>query len=194
MLAAAGAGALLFPGCGGGGTSNHSNGPTPGPADVYDGATLSPGFDMGVNTSGGLTNWVTANPQGYMVCAYPSGQSWGSIFIVAGTVTPSGSPRTTYDYSSYNYLALDLKGASGGELVSVGVKTDTDPDNGDEPLYAVPQLTTSWQTFKIPLTSLVNALAGYPATRFSHLYVVCELVFLTGSAETIYFRNVQYEK
>src|SRR5205823_8988213 len=63
-------------------------------------------------------------------CAYPDNQAWGAIFITAGMVTASN--RKTYDYSSYNFLMLDLKGAKGGEAVAVGVKTESDLDNRSE--------------------------------------------------------------
>ncbi|HLK56575.1 MAG TPA: hypothetical protein VKU00_08425 [Chthonomonadaceae bacterium] len=191
ILAALGAVSLLSPGCGGGGGNNNSTpnpNPTPNRGIIYVGTALSSGYDMGINTSGGQTNWVT-DQHGYMDCAYPAGQQWGAIFITAGKV--GNNPPTTYDYSSYNFLVLDLKGAVGGEQASVGVKTESDPNNGQEPLFVASNLTTSWQTFKIPLSSLI-AGSTYPSSRFSHLYVVCELVF-TGSPETISFRNVQYE-
>ncbi|HLK56576.1 MAG TPA: Ig-like domain-containing protein [Chthonomonadaceae bacterium] len=165
----------------------------PPTVDVYAGATLSPGFNMGVNTSGGLTNWVT-DQHGYMDCAYPAGQQWGAIFLTVGPPVSDLSSRETYDLSVYDFLSIDLKGGSGGETVSIGMKTATDPDNGLEPTYVAANLSSGWQTVKIPLSSLVNPPA-YPATRFTNMYVVCELVFEPGtSAETVSFRNIRFEK
>jgi len=176
----------------GGGNGGSGNGGGSTPLTVYSGSALSPGFDMGVNTSGGLTNWVT-DEHGDMNCAYPSGQQWGAVFLTVGTPTSDTSSRKTIDVSAYSYLALDLKGASGGERVSIGVKTEADPDNGLEPKYVASNLTTSWQTIKIPLTSLVSG-PNYPMSRFSHLYVVCELVFDPDLPETVFFRNVEFLK
>jgi len=82
---------VLLPGCGGGGGGGSSV-PTPGPSLIY-GPPLSSGFNMGVNTSGGLSDWCTSEPQGFMTCAYPANQQWGSVFIVAGTMTTDVSIR-----------------------------------------------------------------------------------------------------
>ena len=159
---------------------------------IYAGPTLSPGFDMGVNTSEGRTDWMTDH-QGFMEASYPDGQTWGAIFIVTGKVTGEMDNRETTDASGFKYLALDLKGAAGGEKVSVGIKTPTDPDNGQEPKHVAGGLTTNWQTVSIPLAGLVGN--GYPKSRFGKLYVVCELVFEPGTpAETIFFRNIRFEK
>jgi hypothetical protein len=197
IFAAACLSAMLLSGCGGagsgsGGSPNNQQPPTqPTPGPVYVGTQLSPGFNMGVSSSGGLSNWVT-NENGFMQCAYPTGQQWGSVFITAGPPTSDTGSRLTVNESQFNYLSVDLKGANGGETVAVGVKTNTDPNNGDEPVFTVSNLTTNWQTFKIPLSSLVAAPA-YPATRFTQLYVVCELVFEPGvPSETVSFRNVEF--
>jgi hypothetical protein len=166
---------------------------TPPNGDVYVGATLSPGFGMGIATGGNAQNWVTDDHKGTMECAYPAGQGWGALFITAGAPLRNIALRHTLNYSGYTSLVLDLKGAQGGETISIGVKTATDPDNGQEPKHWVKGLTADWQTVSIPLRELVDAPDGYPADRFGSLYVVCELVFGTP-AETIYFRNVHYEK
>jgi hypothetical protein len=158
---------------------------------VYAGTTLSPGFDMGVATGGGRADWVTDH-EGYMEAAYPAGQQWGAIFLTKGPPSGDEDFRQTLDASSFNYLVLDLKGAAGGEKVALGVKTASDPDNGLEPKHPVGDLTTNWQTVSVPLAELVRA-PKYPADRFGKLYVVCELVF-GRDAETIFFRNVRFEK
>jgi hypothetical protein len=159
---------------------------------IYVGETLSEGYDMGVNTSGGITDWVT-DQHGYMQCNYPPGQDWGAVFITTIPLTGVVGDREPKDFSAYDYLALDLKGGAGGERVSIGVKTHTDPDNGLEPKFVADNLTTDWVTYKIPLSDLVRE-PNYPASRFQTLYVVCELVFEPGTpAETVCFRNVQFE-
>jgi hypothetical protein len=128
------------------------------------------------------------------MCAdYPPGQSWGAIFITTHPLTANVADRKPKDFSAYDYLVIDLKGGEGGEEVSIGVKTHTDPDNGQEPKFVVRDLTTDWKTFQIPLSDLVRE-PSYPASRFNTLYVVCELVFEPGTpAETVCFRNVCFE-
>jgi hypothetical protein len=129
-----------------------------------------------------------------MQCDYPAGQDWGAVFITTYPLTGDVGKRKPKDFSAYGYLVLDLKGAQGGEPVSIGVKTHTDPDNGQEPKFVVRDLTTDWTTFQIPLSDLVRE-PSYPASRFNTLYIVCELVFESGTpAETVFFRNVRFEK
>jgi hypothetical protein len=164
---------------------------TPAPGPVYVGPSLSPGFEIGANTGKGRDDWVK-DMKGSMKCAYPTGQGWGTVFITAGVSDGDVAKRLTVDESHYKFLSVDVKGAHGGETINVGVKTKADPDNGQEPTYTIDKLTTDWQTFKIPLSKLVKAPA-YPATRFKHLYVACEIVFSEeAAAETISFKNVAF--
>jgi len=177
-------------GCGGGGSGSPAQQPISG--EVYVGQKLSPGLDMGVNTSEGKTDWVT-DRNGYMECRYPEGQQWGAVFITVGTPVGPGEHRQTRDYSQFQFLVLELKGGAGGERVAVGVKTDTDLDNGEEPKHLADNLSTDWATIRIPLSELVRK-PYYPADRFKRLYVVCELVFEpTFPAEVVYFRNIRFE-
>ena len=156
--------------------------------DVYKGKFASP-FDLGVNTSGGKTDWVTEK-DGFFECAYPAGQQWGAVFITVGKST-NGSGRQTLDLSQYDSVALEIKGASGGEHIRIGLKTDADFDDGREPTYGIYQMGTEWQTYKIPLSFFVRE-PDYPASRFSRIYIALELVF--DQQETISFRNVRFEK
>ena len=153
------------------------------PHPIYVGATLSPGYDMGVDTSRRHTNWV-ADMNGYMCMFYPVGQSWGAVFITVGR--PTNFDRPGRDLSSYQTLSLELQGAVGGEQVWIGLKDNTDPDNGRETKILASGLTTEWQTFTFPLSSFHTA-------RLDRLYVVTEFVFESGTpAEIVCFRNIQY--
>jgi hypothetical protein len=158
--------------------------PTPNAAHpVYVGAKLTDGYDMGVDTSGGLTNWVT-DMNGYMRMDYPSDQSWGAVFITVGS--PTDPPRPGRDLSGYQSLSLELRGEVGGEYVWIGLKDNTDRDNGSETKIRVSDLTTDWQTVTFSLSDFVTA-------DLTRLYVVIEFVFEPGTlAETIYFRRIQY--
>ncbi len=156
--------------------------PTPlAPHPIYVGQTLSSGYDMGVDTSGQLRNWV-ADEGGQLCMAYPSNQQWGAVFITVGV--PKEPPRPGRDLSNYQTLSLELRGASGGEFVSVGLKDSRDPDNGRETKEEISGITTSWQIFTFPLTDFDTA-------DLTSLYVVTEFVFEPGTpAETICFRNI----
>lgn len=148
---------------------------------IFVGGKLAPGYDMGVNTSGGLTNWVTVE-NGEICMAYPSGQSWGAVFITVGK--PTQPPRPGKDLSKYHQLSLELRGQVGGQSVSIGIKDKNQPDNGSETKVLVSHLTTSWRPFAFPLSKFKHA-------DLHKLYVVIEFVF-ANTPETVCARNIQY--
>ncbi len=159
--------------------------PTPSVSShaIYVGSQLATGYGMGVDSSGGQTGWATNN-NGEICMAYPSGQDWGAVFITVGN--PSPPPHPAQDFSQYNTLSLQLRGNSGGEKVWIGLKDNTDADDGREVKIPVSNLTTEWQTFTFPLSSFSKA-------DLARLYVVTEFVFEPGtSAETVCFCNIQY--
>ena len=114
--------------------------------------------------------------------AYPSGQSWGAVFITAGKAKPQ--PRPGKDFSNYNQLSLELRGQAGGESVSIGIKDNKQLDDGFETKVPVSSLTTDWKSFAIPLSQFTDA-------DLNNLYVVIEIVF-AGTPETVCARNIQY--
>jgi hypothetical protein len=175
-----------------GAVAGHGAKTPPWGRNIYVGTIVSPGFTRFQFTGAEESDWVT-DEHGSMKCMYDANQGWGTAFIMASN--PSyGVQRATIAVSPKDSLCVDLKGEYGGEMVNVGVKTDTDPDNGKEPRYIVKSLTKSWHTYKIPLSTLVQS-PDYPTSRFSHLYVVFELGFMPGNtAETVWYRNVKYTR
>jgi hypothetical protein len=138
---------------------------------------------MGVDTSEEETEWVRGM-DGYVCMDYPSGQSWGAVFITVGE--PRDPPRPGIDLSDYGTLSIELRGEIGGERVWVGIKDKTDPDTGEETKLLVQDLTTEWQTRTFDLQEFVTA-------DLTRLYVVTEFVFEPGTpAETVCFRRIQY--
>ncbi len=155
--------------------------PTVSPGAIFVGNTLAPGYDMGVNTSGGLTSWVAVT-NGEICMAYPGGQSWGAVFITVGQ--PTQPPRPGKDLSNYHQLSLELQGQVGGEFVSIGIKDNKQPDTGTETKVPVSGLTTDWKPFAFPLSQFTGA-------DLHKLYVVIEFVF-AGTPATVCARNIQY--
>jgi hypothetical protein len=147
---------------------------------IYRG-TLSPGYDMGVNTSGGLTTWVHRDTSGICM-VYPDDQDWGAVFVTVGR--PRDPPRPSRDLSAFKRLALELRGANGGESVSIGIKSSSDPDDGSETKILVPGLTKTWTRHEWPL-------AKFSTADLRHIYVPVEFVF-DGPGKTVCFRNVSY--
>lgn len=147
---------------------------------IYRGK-LSSGYDMGVNTSGGVTTWVYRDSSG--VCMdYPDGQDWGAVFITVGK--PRDPPRPARDLSAFRKLSLELRGGSGGESVSIGIKSSSNPDDGSESKVLVTGLTKTWTHFEWPLSSFSTA-------DLRHVYVPVEFVF-DGPAQKVCFREVSY--
>ena len=109
--------------------------------------------------------------------------SWGSAFITFGP--PVQPPRPGQNLSGYRTLSLELKGDLGGENVAVGLKDNTDPDDGSEVKLIASGITTDWQTFTFPLASFTTA-------DLTQLYVVTEFVLSGEPAQRVCFRNIQY--
>ncbi len=163
-------------------TSNLKSEQTENAQPIVSAGRLVSGYDMGVNTSGGRTDWVKMEDENSQCMAYPGNQSWGAVFITRGKPTPQ--PRSSQDLSQYQTLSLELRGAKGGESVLIGLKDNTDPDDGSETKIPVSNLTTDWKTFTIPLSKFDTA-------DLSKLYVVTEFVF-TANPQTVCFRNIEY--
>jgi hypothetical protein len=148
---------------------------------VLAGSALSPGFDMGVNSSGGNTRWLTNEGQD-MKMSYPAGASWGAVFITIGK--PKDPPRPSQDFAAFDTLLVEMKGQSGGEELDVGLKTSDQPDDGSETKLPL-RLTSEWHTYTFPLKE-------FRGTDLRKLYVVAEFVFSGANAQTVYLRNVQF--
>lgn len=77
----------------------------------------------------------------------------------------------------------------GGECVEIGIKDNTDPDDGSETKIRR-CVSTDWQVFAFPL-------AEFSTADLDRLYVVTEFVFEGEDAErrqTVDFQNIRYEK
>jgi hypothetical protein len=151
--------------------------------DILIGADLTSGLDMGVNSSNGRTDWLESQ-NGAFKMSYPANQTWGAVFITVGP--PTDPPRPFRDFSAYRTLSIEMKGGPGARTIDIGVKTNTQPDNGRE-TKKTENLTQDWRTYEI-------ALSDFTGTDLSRLYVVTEFVFARSNAQTVYFRNIKYLK
>ena len=121
--------------------------------EVLVGNKLTEGFDMGVDTDLKQTDWLKDVENSFRL-SYPAGQKWGAVFVTAGpSVDP---PRPGLDLSKYKFLVVEMRGGVGGEKVYVGVKSNSQPDNGSE--FKVEEtLGAEWRTYRYPLTRFVRA-------------------------------------
>src|SRR5579864_2578964 len=63
--------------------------------EILNNVFLTTGWNMGVNSSRGRTDWLTKDPPNGMKMAYPPGQEWGAVFITWGV--PKDPPHTGTD-------------------------------------------------------------------------------------------------
>lgn len=151
----------------------------------FNGAKLTEGLDMGVNTSGGRTNWVSPDA-GAMKMAYPADQAWGAVFITVGA--PREKPRPSWDLSACASLLVEVRGDP-GSTVEIGIKDSRQEDDGKEQKVIVP-LFSSYRTYAIPLRKFSAPTLINPADLKS-IYVVAEFVFGGAQAQTVWFRNLK---
>jgi hypothetical protein len=163
------------------------------------GSVLLADYDIGINTSGGVTNWLNENAANwtdthdYMKLAYPGDPLWGAAFILVGPATTVITDRKAFNFSAYSKLSFEIRGELGTEIVKVGIKDVNDPDDGGEIKFTISTITTGWSTVEIPLTTFVDGTRSNP----KKLYVVLEFVWDSIGmdslkAQTIYFKNVKY--
>ncbi len=160
--------------------------PTPATLEyrVFCRGTLSPGHDMGLDSSGLRRDWLQISEEALRL-SYPAGQCWGSVFITYGEPTPT-IPRPNHkDLHDFEWLALEIKGETGREEVELAVKDNTAPDDGTEPKVRVSDLQTDWQSALIPL-------ADFDPMDRSQLYVTASFNFLGTDPVTVFVRNIRY--
>lgn len=151
--------------------------------DIMIQGQLTPGFDEGVNSSAGITNWVNPNPaDNSQKMSCPPNQAWCAMWLSYGP-TLSGFPRPGIDMSSYSTMLVELRGDS-TKTITIGVKDNTHADDGTETKVRV-LLTSDWRTYAIPLSS-------FGPSAINRLYLVCEFVWDASSPWTAYVRTVRY--
>ena len=148
--------------------------------DVLIGAQLQPGFDMGVNSSGSRTDWVSTDGASLKM-AYPANQAWGAVFVTFGPVV--NPPRPGINLSTYSTLVVEIRGDP-GKTIELGIKDKNQPDDGTETKVKV-LLTTNWRTYTIPLSRFTRA-------NLAQVYVVTEFVYADSAPITAWVRGIHY--
>src|SRR5438105_4078067 len=116
--------------------------------DILIGVDLTEGFDMGVDTSKQKRDWLTQLKGECFIMSFPADQKWAAVFITYGE--PKDPPRPSIDLSAYRTLYIEMKGATGGEKVEVGIKSNSQADNGRERKITV-VLTPKWEAYTFSL-------------------------------------------
>ncbi|MGJ5814518.1 hypothetical protein [Paludibaculum fermentans] len=147
---------------------------------VLNGASLGNGVAVGLNTSGGRTDWLS-NDGASLIMQYPSLQSWGSVFFSFGAAGSVGS-RQSRDLSGCGNLVLEVSGDPGS--VDIGVQDWLQRPDGSESKVTI-QVSSQWQTVTIPLSRFAR-------TDFTHVYVPAEVVFGGPQPQTVRVRSIKY--
>jgi uncharacterized protein (TIGR03437 family) len=175
----------------------------PAEFDALLGTSLASGLDLGINTSGGLTNWLTPQPppptQGDLSMVCPGGQLWCAMFITDGPAV-STYPRLGIDVSGYQTMIVEIEGDA-GTTIQIGIKDATQSDDGTETKVTLP-VTSNWTAFAIPLTSFLTPVPAhvynnivYPThvVDLTKIYVPCEFVFAGGpQPQAVKVRTILY--
>ena len=150
---------------------------------IFDGS-IPKGFSIGVDSHFGDHDWL--EPVGKAIkLSYPGEQGWGALYIALGSIYPDSKKekRKTKDLSEYFILSIDMKGAMGGENVSIGMKDKNDLNNGMETKESV-TLSSDWETYNFITKSFKTA-------DLTKIHVPIEIIFGKEKA-TIYFKNIKF--
>jgi hypothetical protein len=154
--------------------------------EIY-GEQLAAFYGIGLDSSHKRRDWLTTGEE--LEMAYPANQDWGAVFITVGE--PTNPPRPWRDFSGFDAIAFELRGARGKERVEVGVKDFADPNNGQEKKLAISNVGTRYQPYTFKLSDFASRQLRVP-DGLKKLNVVLEFVFTGTDARTVYVRNIRY--
>jgi exo-beta-1,3-glucanase (GH17 family) len=155
---------------------------------ILEDGCLNTGFDLGIDTSGKMRKWASA-AEDALKLAYPTGQQWGAAYLYVNQKLRGGRPYI--DLSEFSTIEIEMRGENGGEKVSVGVKDNSDPDNGKEIKKTI-ELSNEFKPYRFSLADFQIGRFADPAK----MYIPVEFVFGKSGAqpETIYIRSVRFVK
>jgi hypothetical protein len=155
--------------------------------DILAGTKLSGGFGLGVDSSEQKRDWVGKKEGEFMTLSFPSDQDWSVAFFTVGSPNQRmRDGRQSRDLSMFRFLEVEMKGAVGQEELEIGIKTNTQDDDGSETKIPV-KLNSEWTTYSFALDRFVGANPG-------KLYVVAEFVYAGSKPQTVFVRNIRYRK
>ncbi len=88
--------------------------------------------------------------------------SYGTWAFVGVAYAP-GEPSTGYNLTGYTYLHFKIRGDGTipDNVIKVGMKDTTDPNNGSETKIGLTGITDQWKTFEIPISSFATLDPNY---------------------------------
>lgn len=151
---------------------------------VYMGKEMSSGYDIGVTTNNNVLGWLH-DSNGYMKMEYPQSQLWGAVYMTVGKVKDLPN-KPVVDLSAFKLLTFELKSNGDSLTILVGMKDKEDPDDGTETKIPV-IVTGEWKKYELPLTD-------FKTLDLKSVYMLTEFVFNGDTAQTAYFRNIEFVK
>ena len=134
---------------------------------------------------------ASSNPTGllslendYMVIEYPSDTyTWGAPYF---RVNALKGRVHEMDFSPYDKLLIEMKGATGGEEFEVTMKDKKDPPDGSEARVRM-QVTDEWKVYEIDTAEFTTA-------DMKTIEVPLAFVFQGPEGQTIHVRSVRFKK
>ncbi len=106
---------------------------------------------------------------------------WGSPFF---SVEALNGRVTEMDFSKYEKVVLEMKGAQGGEEFFLMMKDKFDPPDGKESRVGI-KLTETWEMYEVPTSQFITADMNMIGTPLG-------FVFLGDKGLKIYVRSIQF--
>ncbi len=119
----------------------------------------------------------------YVVLTYPEKTFlWGSPYF---SIEALNGRVTEMDFTKYNKVVLEMKGAEGGEEFWLMMKDKYDPPDGTESRAEI-KLTDTWQTYEVPTSEFQTADMEIIETPLG-------FVFIGDKGLEIHVRNIQFQ-
>jgi exo-beta-1,3-glucanase (GH17 family) len=120
---------------------------------------------------------------------YAAGQRGATVSIRVGE--PADAPSPWKDFSHFDAVSVELRGARGRENVLVGIKDLAGSDDGKNARVPLRDIRTHLQTYTIPLSQFASSQVPI-RDALTQLNIVLQFYFTGPREQTIYIRNIQY--
>ena len=118
-----------------------------------------------------------------MILTYPDSiLDWGAPYF---TINALNNRVSELDFTKYENLTLEIKGANGGEQFAVSMKDKYDLHDGKESRVNF-TVSDTWETYTVPIEKFETADKKIIQTPLS-------FVFVGNEGRTIYVRSIQFK-
>ena len=119
----------------------------------------------------------------HVVLIYPENTfAWGAPFF---TIEALNGRVTEMDFSKYNNVILEMRGAKGGEDFEIAMKDKYDPPDGSEARVPL-TLTNAWQTYQVPI-------AEFKTADMRMIQTPLTFVFIGDKGKTIHVKSIRFQ-